>query len=217
MDRPRKCLAAEPVVASADDLSTALTEMAWLLSEQRRINDELLAQIQPLQQAAEEQMRVKCGRQHVTFCDRLNALTEAAKSYAAEHRNELLEGESKSIEFTAATLKFVEQRETVAETEDVAKNSKGEACSLFESVSELALEAAKTWFKSLTQRGVELANVFDVSVKLNKTKVLKALTDQRVSEKQLAKLGLKRMRPDEEITIKLKDFDAVSHSEQAAA
>ncbi len=203
MSAPAKTLAADPVVESERDVELALAELSWMKSTEESINSELKAEITQLKERATNKLKTK----RVTFADRTAKLKAALVTYAKGARDQLLAGLTKKTrDFSHGQLAYKMSRQSL-ELADAGKHA--------EHIEELKAGLIES-LKRKRSAGVPSTDLYDVTVSLNRSRVVSLYGQGRLTAEQLEEVGLTVPPQTEEVTVKLHEYTAVSSSDAAA-
>ena len=181
---PTKTLASEPVVESQKDVETALCELSWMDAKSARVNGELKAEVGRLKQHATQQLVTK----RVSFADRAAKLKAAVVGYASKCRDQLLEGMSgKTCKLSHGEVAFKKPAASVGVENDETQKAH---------VGELK-DALINSLKRQRSAGVPSTDLYDVEVKLSKSRAIGLVKQQRVDVDELAEIGLGVTSADE--------------------
>lgn len=197
---PRKRLAKTPKIANREHISLALTELAAINTKRSALKSDLDAKTELAKQEFDAALVLPDGTR---FADREAALSTAVETFAAAHRDDLLDGKTKTAKFLGGQISWKQARESVGFADGETEKSvlkKLEERGVTKAL--LAALQALSWF------GAHLGLLLSVSVKLNKTGILQAHKKQELTDKQLENAGLQIVGGEEAITIKLDDYEA---------
>ena len=200
---PAERLPAAPKLKTADDVRIALAELSWLDSEQKRIEAEAKREVESVKIRYAGRQVVTVEGNEWTMADRAKALAAAVETFCEKNRDKLLAEDVKSREFThgvigwrkaPAAVDFIAGKDDKALTETVEK-----ACGL-----RAAIAAVLAKLFPLPKLAASL--FFDVTVKLNRSRVKHARETGLLTDAQLRKLGLAYDAGAESFYVKVNDY-----------
>lgn len=210
MDRPKRTLPAEPIVASLHDIELALEELAWLDREALEVKADtekqtakLLEKVAAIKVEAEERLQFGPKSARVKFSDRFAALSRAVIDFAREAKAQVLEGlKVKTRKFLHGSIAYREQQPKLEPASDEMPLS--EALDDFLERSQVELHARnllRDFGTDLVPADVPVSDLIDVSFTWNARRIKELHDQKRLTTEHLAALGLKVETPEEKITI----------------
>lgn len=199
-------------IASEAELDAALAEMAWI-DAQGRLEQELLRQqIDRLESAVQQRMRLRVGRQIVGFAERRSDLQSAVHSYANEHREQLLAGGGKTRKLTHGTISWKAAPQVL--TFAGGKSADDVAAAIDECTG--ILGALLRLLGRLKLFGLPLVRFLRCKPALDRQQILAAAKAGELSADDLAAIHLQLQQPADTLTVKLHEYRAEAHSERAS-
>lgn len=192
-----------PRLRSADDLDRALAELSWIDAESQRVEAAAQKEIAAVKARYQEQLVVAIDDAERTFAERRAELAEAVEKFAVRKRDALLEAGKKSRVLTHGTIGWrngapaVVYRDGESEKTLIERATRG--CNLLAKLRELLAKLCPI-------RRVPADHVFDVKLSLNKTRVKTLHAEGKLSDAQLAELGLAVETPAEQFYLQVNDY-----------
>lgn len=177
-------------IESDEELDMALAVLGDLDAEVLRAEADLDQALAETRRGFEDRFKVKLeSDEMVTYAEVRSKLVDLVQEYCEINRRELLVGDKKSVDLVHGVIGWRKSRDAVAELElDEKAKKAGLLTKCYEQVVSLVATLAAKLGK------LPISNFITVKVTWNKSKVLEAVNDGKVTAAQLAKQGLEVQR-----------------------
>lgn len=220
--RPSKTLDRDEItIDSPADVGTALCELAWMQSEEKRVTAEMAARIDAIKRQYEGALTIAGGNgvEAVTFVDRAKALLSAVRTYCEQHKVELLrEQKGKTRKFTHGVVKWASQRERINQAEGKALADTKAVITEKIGASKLVDIAKEIELKFKTDQGTTTISLYDLvnlEPSLQKSRILPLVQTGRLTPAVLEELHLAIGGGDDQLTIEVAEYHVQIESKNA--
>lgn len=216
---PAKRLAAEPEVSSPEEIDVALCELSWLESRRQTVTAACEQAIQLLKSQADAKLKVKVGRQTVSFQERETVLRAAVAKYCREHRHAIIDAKKKSRQFPHGSIAFRLQKPKVAYAEGQSKQTVAETLNkLTGSRTETGI-VERLW--KLLRRvrlfgKINAGALFKLTVEPNLQGIKDALANKQIAASDLKSLGLEFQPGGETCAITVAEYTVEPEAKDVA-